>query len=136
LPRPAAWQGFYQDAESMKVLSMVRFRPGVAHDEAWAAWAEHTRIWDSRDHPQILRTELTRFAAVDAAAAAFDGMALTEWSSEAAFREAAAWYATPESAAHSADLARFLDFDGMVTVIVQDTAAIVPAQPARVDESG
>ena len=43
----------------MRVLSLVRFREGVDRDTAWRAWAEHTRDWDSRDHPKIRRTVLT-----------------------------------------------------------------------------
>lgn len=103
---------------------MVRFRAGVPRAEAWRAWAAHTREWDARDHPQIRHTQLTLFAP----GGGFDGMALTVWSSEAAFREAAAWYETPASAAHTADLARFLDFEGMVTVVLEDEAGI-PGPP-------
>lgn len=113
----------------MKVLSLVRFRDGVDPDGAWRAWAEHTREWDSRDHPQIRRTVLTLFAAAPGESRPrFDGMALTEWSSEADFLSAAAWYATPESAAHTADLARFLSFEDMVTTVIADEREI-PGPP-------
>lgn len=113
----------------MKVLSLVRFREGVDRDSAWRAWAEHTREWDARDHPQIRRTVLTRFAAAPGESSPrFDGMALTEWASEADFLAAAAWYATPESAAHTADLARFLSFEDMVTTVLADEREI-PGPP-------
>ena len=109
----------------MRVLSLVRFREGVDRDTAWRAWAEHTHAWDARDHPQIRRTTLTLFAAAPGESQPrFDGMALTEWTSEAAFLAAAAWYATPESAAHTADLARFLSFDDMVTTVIAAERAI------------
>jgi hypothetical protein len=116
----------------MKVLSLVRFRADADRDAAWRAWAEHTRRWDSRDHPEIRHTELTLFeAAAGEPQPPFDGMALTVWESEAAFRHAAAWYQTPASAAHAADLARFLDLDSMVTTVIADTAAIPGPAPAR-----
>lgn len=114
---------------TIKVLSLVRFREGVDRDAAWRAWAEHTRRWDSRDHPQIRLTELTLFAREPGAPEPpFDGMAMTLWESEEAFRAAAAWYQTADSAAHAADLAGFLAFDGMVTtVIAQETQ--IPGPP-------
>lgn len=118
-----------RDPHAVKVLTLVRFRPELDREEAWRAWAEHTRRWDSRDHPEIRHTRLTLFARDESAAGGFDGMALTEWSSEEAFRTAAAWYHTPESTAHAADLARFLQFDGMLTVLIEDTAEI-PGPPA------
>jgi len=109
----------------MKVISLVRFRPGTDREAAWRAWAEHTRRWDSRDHPEIRHTELTLFArTAGEPQPPFDGMALTVWESEAAFRRAAAWYQTPASAAHAADLARFLDLDSMVTTVITDSVAI------------
>jgi len=118
----------------VKVVTLVRFRPGLDRDEAWRAWNEHTRRWDSRDHPEIRHTRLTLFASDESAAGGFDGMALTEWSSEEAFRAGAAWYDTPESAAHTADLARFLQFDGMLTMVIED-AADIPGPPAEDSDS-
>lgn len=115
----------------MKVLTLVRFRPGLDRDEAWRAWAEHTRRWDGSDHPEIRHTRLTLFLRDTADVGGFDGMALTEWSSEEAFRSAAAWYDTPESAAHAADLAQFLQFEGMLTTVIEDVADI--PGPSSVD---
>lgn len=118
----------------MKVLSLVRFRPELDRDEAWRAWSEHTRRWDSRDHPEIRHTRLTLFTRDTALASGFDGMALTEWSSEEAFRRAAAWYDTSASAAHAADLGRFLQFEGMLTTVIEDVAEI-PGPPALTSDN-
>ena len=47
----------------MKTLSLVKFRDGLSREDAWRAWAEHTRRWDSKDHPEIRMTRLTLFGA-------------------------------------------------------------------------
>ena len=45
-----------------------------------------------------------------------------------AFHAAAAWYQTPESAAHAADLGSFMDLERMLTVVIADECAI-PGPP-------
>lgn len=113
----------------MRVMTLVRFRRDLPRAQAWALWQQHTQEWDARDHPEILRTDFTLFGNLGGEAPGYDGMAVTHWIDEAAFRAAAAWYQTPASAAHAADLARFLDFDAMLTLAIADTASIaaVPA---------
>lgn len=113
----------------MKTLSLVKFRDGLPREEAWRAWSEHTRRWDGKDHPEIRMTRLTLFGeGGDPGNGGWDGMGLTEWSSADAFHAAAAWYQTPDSAAHAADLGSFMDLERMLTVVIADECAI-PGPP-------
>ena len=113
----------------MKTLSLVKFRDGLPREAAWRTWAEHTRRWDGRDHPEIRMTRLTLFGEGDGGANdGWDGMGLTEWTSTEAFQAAAAWYQTPASAAHAADLGSFMDLERMLTIVIADECAI-PGPP-------
>jgi hypothetical protein len=107
----------------IKTFTFVRKNPALSDAEFFERWTTHTRIWDLRDHPEIL---LNRLALLKDNPL-YTGVAENHWPDRAALDAAASWYATPDGRLHWADLCSFMDIDNSPTVVI-DSEAVVSAE--------
>jgi hypothetical protein len=104
----------------IKTFTLVRKKPGLSDQEFFDRWTAHTKLWDLRDHPDIL---LNRLALLKDNPV-YTGIAENHWPSRAALDAAASWYATAAGQLHWADLCSFMDIDNSPTVVIENEAVI------------
>ena len=116
----------------IRTFTFVRRRPHLDRAQFFERWTQHTRDWDLRDHPDCL---LNRLALLADDATGFDAVAENHWPDQAALDAAIAFYATPQGAAHWADLNDFMDIDASPTAtIVRDVRVSIEngVEPAAI----
>ncbi len=105
-------------------FTFVKKRAGIADEEFFVRWTEHTRDFDLVDHPYISKNRLMRVAGDTP----YVGVAENHWPDmESLARTGEFYQETERGRAHWADLSEFMDIDDSPTVVVAREAEVGPA---------